>query len=747
LSEYTFTTLAPNEFEDLSKDLLEVHLSVPLQGFTTGRDGGVDLRHAPTKGRDWVVQCKHYPAARFSTLKSSLKKELPKLEKLKPQRYVLATSCGLTPDNVDILFDMLAPYCLSKHDILGKTQLNAILRNNAQVERNHPKLWINSEAVLSRVLHNEVFVQSEIDKEGILRRFSLFVHSNRYDNARRTLDKDKVCLITGVPGVGKTTLAEMLILEHLADDWELVVVRQNISEALQILKDHPKSKQVFYYDDFLGQISLGMKLGKNEDIALVQLIDSVRNKSNKRLILTTREYILAQAKREFGHLGRSDIDLLRLVVECRDYSDEARARILANHLYFYEVPKRHIAAVAKNQGYQKIIDHPNYNPRLVESMTRRLDTKKHRASVYLAAFLNRLDQPKEVWHDAFSEKISEAGRHLLLTLVATGSAARSKQLERDFGEFYRHRCKEYGWGRRPTDYENALNELEGTFVRIRAANDDYLVEWHNPSVLDFLDDWLRAHPQDVEDLVTTASRFEQIDNLITKTPVLKDVDENLAANIDPSKLTSAFAKLSSNGRPTWRELQSLMQLCESDSDDSIQTEVRRFLQEAFVSLETESPDALEIIGVLDLVQDQEWLSSDDKSVWADSFKRHVLATEDECVDQSDHWVIVAKWVKEFRLAFSSTEYAEFLRNLDRSLVAMTEADWSPNTKDLWESMKDDVEELQSILCHSFDRVMERIEDNIDNADDEEDEPVDVAKKILKPTQVNSIDSIFDALLN
>src|SRR5262249_8998190 len=130
MSDYTFTTLAPNEFEDLSKDLLERHLGVPLQAFTTGRDGGIDLRHAPSKGLAWVVQCKHYAGSRFTDLKRSVSKEAKKLHVLKPQRYVLATSCGLTPGNVDELYDLLSPFCTSKHDILGKSDLNAILRDN-----------------------------------------------------------------------------------------------------------------------------------------------------------------------------------------------------------------------------------------------------------------------------------------------------------------------------------------------------------------------------------------------------------------------------------------------------------------------------------------------------------------------------------------------------------------------------------------------------------------------------------------
>src|SRR5690606_23277939 len=135
-------------------------------------------------------------------------------------------------------------------------------------------------------------------------------------------------------GVGKTTLAEMILVEYLMTGWELVAIQQNVSEGQRVFRSDPNAKQVFYYDDFLGQITKGDKLDKNEDRVLLQLIGAVAHTRNKRFILTTREYILAQAKAEHEHLARSHIDLFRFVVKCEDYGDMDKARILANHLYF-----------------------------------------------------------------------------------------------------------------------------------------------------------------------------------------------------------------------------------------------------------------------------------------------------------------------------------------------------------------------------------------------------------------------------
>ena len=129
MPSYDFSTLSPPDFEALTRDLLQAELNVRLQSFTTGRDKGVDLRHAPVDGEDWVVQCKHYARTPFPTLFSQLReKELPKVQLLGPSRYILATSIGLTPQNVDDIFTLFAPYCLSKDDIFGREDSTAFWR-------------------------------------------------------------------------------------------------------------------------------------------------------------------------------------------------------------------------------------------------------------------------------------------------------------------------------------------------------------------------------------------------------------------------------------------------------------------------------------------------------------------------------------------------------------------------------------------------------------------------------------------
>jgi hypothetical protein len=92
MSRYDFTNLSSQDFEELSRDLLQAEWGVRLEAFKSGRDKGIDLRYARAEHKTTIVQCKHYIGSGFSKLLSHLKlEEKPKIALLKPKRYVVVT--------------------------------------------------------------------------------------------------------------------------------------------------------------------------------------------------------------------------------------------------------------------------------------------------------------------------------------------------------------------------------------------------------------------------------------------------------------------------------------------------------------------------------------------------------------------------------------------------------------------------------------------------------------------------------
>ena len=300
---YTFESLSHYDFELVVRDLLQDDLGLRLESFATGRDEGIDFRYAQRlDDPGLIVQAKHYLRSGFNKLLSDISSaEVRKVRLLSPRRYILATSVSLTPDRKRQLADALHPFVISFEDILGTEDLNNLLARHPSVERDHFKLWLTSTAVLEKVLHHDIYMRSTTLRDALIHKLRVYVPNRSFPTADALLEEHHVCIIAGMPGIGKSMLAEMLLVAHMSRGFEPVVVSEDISEAYAVATSEP---QIFYYDDFLGQTSSLDKFGKNEDARLMDFMLFVARTSNKRFVLTTREYILAQAGFRYERLAQ-----------------------------------------------------------------------------------------------------------------------------------------------------------------------------------------------------------------------------------------------------------------------------------------------------------------------------------------------------------------------------------------------------------------------------------------------------------
>ncbi len=517
MPRYDFSSLSWADFEELSRDLLQEELSLTLESFKAGRDKGIDLRHSKDPSGDLIVQCKHYAASGTEKLIRHLRsKEQPKVKKLQPKRYLLVTSAGLTPSNKDEIKGIFAPFVHTPQDIFGCDEVNNLLGKFPEVEKRHFKLWLNSEPILQRVLHSDVFVQSGFEEKEIRKTLKTYVQTKSFGKALNVLEDNKACIISGIPGIGKTTLAKILLVHYLSKGFELIKIRNDISEAQRTYK--VDAKQVYYYDDFLGQTSLREKLNKNEDSGLINFIRHLEGSKSKRFILTTREYILQQARSVYEPLARADLDWYKLVVSLSDYSNFDKAKILLNHLEAACLSKPHIASLMQGRTYLKIIKHPNYNPRIIESMTDRARIRSVPPESYAEHFLQSLTSPSEIWSHAFEKQISTNAQEVLFVLASLPREVFLDDLRVAFEAFHQSVCDKYNRAHSSTDFQEALRELEGSFTITERIDKDFVVRFHNPSVRDYLESRLEKDDQVVRSLVVSCRFFEQLSGLWNLAP-------------------------------------------------------------------------------------------------------------------------------------------------------------------------------------------------------------------------------------
>jgi hypothetical protein len=507
MADYDFRSLSSYDFAQLARDLLQAELGLQLESFCAGPDSGIDFRYT-RKRINLIVQCKHYVDSGFPALTSVLRrKERHKIDSLSPTRYILATSVPLTPGRKDEIREILAPHCLEPSDIYGRDDLNNLINRHDIIERQHFKLWLTSEMVLRRVLDSGIFSDSELHLGRIRLRLCRYVQNPSFDRALSLLEKRHYCIIAGIPGIGKTTLAEVLLADLVdRQGFQAFRIAHNLDEIRPI--KNTKRKQVFYFDDFLGRTNLE-NLQRNEDKRLIELIEDVASNENWRFILTTREYILNVAKFRSEAFAHPQVDFTLCVIKLDDYNRPIRARILYNHIYFSDLPKTHKLALLQDKAYEGILRHRNYNPRVVEYMTQTRHACAVAPSLYLSEFTDSLEHPAKIWDHAFRYQISEAARHLLLVLTTLPDEVSLDDLEAAFWTFYRFRQSRFGFSTKSGDWSDALKELDGSFVATQKVGEDFVVSFHNPSVRDFMEDFLASSDGDLVDQVRSAHFYEQ----------------------------------------------------------------------------------------------------------------------------------------------------------------------------------------------------------------------------------------------
>lgn len=479
-----FANLSPYDFESLCRDLFAAVFDDHFEMFAAGRDGGIDLRYignGTAASPDLVIQCKHYAGSGFSALKSKMKASRQQAIGLKAKRYILATTVSMSPEKKTELMDELRPLIASEDDIFSKEDIDSLLRTYPQVEKSHFRLWLNSTAILEQVLHASVFSQTDVYLEQLEYTARTFVDNSGVADVLALLEQKHVCIISGPAGVGKTTLANMLLIYYVDQGFQPIIVSENFSEAQQVYSK--QNKQIFLYDDFLGRTTGVEKLGKNEDARLSHFIDAISRAPSKRFLLTTRQHILEQAGERHEALGRPHIKHVEYFFKMKAYSKTNKAHILYNHLYFSNLSKEHKVAIVDSRRYSTMIASKNFTPRAVE-LAVALALENEKSPEEIAEFLvDSLEDPSELWRNQLTRQMSHSQRVILAFLALEGGSTPKGTLEK----FYL--SSPHAFQERQS-FDAAMRGLEGSAIELRSVAGTDAVFFSNPGVEDAVLDHL-----------------------------------------------------------------------------------------------------------------------------------------------------------------------------------------------------------------------------------------------------------------
>lgn len=539
MTDYDFRILQPSEFECFSRDLLQARENIFIESFADGRDKGIDLRFAYDKDKTCIVQCKRYKE--WQELKGNLKNEIEKVKRLNPQRYILTTSVDLTVGQKTEIVSMFTPYILNNTDILGRKDLNNLLNLHKDIEKDYHKLWLASTNVLNLIINKSTVNWSSFELEKIEREIRLYVENKSLSQALEILKKNHYVVISGIPGIGKTTLAYILVYTMLAQGFEeFVCITDDMDNAAKMFEK--EKRQIFFFDDFLGSNSFVQQSVSFEN-KLLTFIEKVKNSQNTLFILSTREYVLSEAMTHYEKLAMSNIDLAKCTIQLEHYTKTIKARILYNHLAEANIPAEYINTFLDKHGYRELIEHKNFNPRVIESIIKDQiwdAITPHQFTVKIKEFF---DNPISVWQFAF-DKLDMATRYALLVLGTMGN----KVMLDDFQQAYKTFCSltrvETGLTYDDVTWRQSLKVLSNCFIKTEARYGIQLVSMYNPSIADFVVSYLNNNHNTIVRLITGACFIEQLYYVFTDNVEMANSNNQvLVREVDFPMLYDSFNRI------------------------------------------------------------------------------------------------------------------------------------------------------------------------------------------------------------
>jgi Restriction endonuclease len=322
---YDFTSIDDKEFEALCCDLIGADQEHRIERFKSGKDGGVDARFFSSEGQEVILQCKHWRRTGLNPLIARIKKEEKrKVDKLKPSRYLFATSVELSRADKQKIAELFSPHIKRGDDVYGAEDLNQLLSKNSAIHQQHFKLWLHSVDVLSQLQNKPIFERTLFEMQEARRLAPRYVRTQNHVDATALLEQRKLLIICGEPGVGKTTLASQICLEYLANGCQVFKIASQITEVEQVWDD--SSSQLFYFDDFLGANYL-QALNGYEGSQITSFMRRVKAASNKFFVLTSRSSVLNQGKQFIQALTTTNTNKFEYVMRVRCPRDQQREEL------------------------------------------------------------------------------------------------------------------------------------------------------------------------------------------------------------------------------------------------------------------------------------------------------------------------------------------------------------------------------------------------------------------------------------
>lgn len=522
--------MTTSDFENFAIEIVKRKFkNSSLHGFKEGKDDGIDGID-DIKSPSLIIQAKRWQVTKNkSTAVKHLKEEIDKIALTKEKygwvtnfKYVIVTSMGLSPANLKEIRDYadeIIPNAIPTDDyIIYSSTLTTLSK-----QKEYRGVFMDYgllEKDISIILKSDRLKSVEAESHEYFSDFDskYFVETHFLGEAYHILQKEHILLIQGPAGIGKTTTCSMLGNLFLNNDdnvFDVIVRRvEEINEVLKLYHEvyrGSEDRNLFVvFDDFLGRNKFDVEERILQDIGKLYSASTYTN--NLFICLNSRTQILQDAtsmNSEFQKLINEKFSEERkFIIDLSKYSDIERAHIFRKVFerkahYLENDDKKELVEKYNDligRDWTRIVRHRNYFPRLVELIANNFKDSNENFYVYV---VYNLEHPNQLYNNLFNN-LKDEEKYLLFSLLRFDSFP----IKEEWLINSLHALK-----LNPIfDFKKSLKKLDGSWLTFKkeSFDDDSMVDFFNPSIIDFLNDKLKEYPKITEKITKNSIYLHQL---------------------------------------------------------------------------------------------------------------------------------------------------------------------------------------------------------------------------------------------
>lgn len=522
--------MTTSDFENFAIEIVKRKFkNSSLHGFKEGKDDGIDGID-DIKSPSLIIQAKRWQVTKNKTTAvKDLKEEIDKIALTKEKygwvtnfKYVIVTSMGLSPANLKEIRDYadeIIPNAIPTDDyIIYSSTLTTLSQ-----QKEYRDVFMDYgllEKDISIILKSDRLKSVEAESHEYFSDFDskYFVETHFLGEAYHILQKEHILLIQGPAGIGKTTTCSMLGNLFLNNDdnvFDVIVRRvEEINEVLKLYHEvyrGSEDRNLFVvFDDFLGRNKFDVEERILQDIGKLYSASTYTN--NLFICLNSRTQILQDATSmnfEFQKLINEKFSEERkFIIDLSKYSDIERAHIFRKVFerkahYLENGDKKELVEKYNDligRDWTRIVRHRNYFPRLVELIANNFKDSNENFYVYV---VYNLEHPNQLYNNLFNN-LKDEEKYLLFSLLRFDSFP----IKEEWLINSLHALK-----LNPIfDFKKSLKKLDGSWLTFKkeSFDDDSMVDFFNPSIIDFLNDKLKEYPKITEKITKNSTYLHQL---------------------------------------------------------------------------------------------------------------------------------------------------------------------------------------------------------------------------------------------